>query len=282
MTEPAVASSDASNIAIEIKRDGNEYVINGDKWWITGAGSTNCELIILMGKTDPTAPLYRQQSQIIVPMSTPGITLVRALEAFGHKDAPKGHMEIQFRNVRVPLTNVLLGEGRGFEISQARLGPGRIHHCMRQIGQAERALSLMCRRSLERVVFKNKLMKSDVVLQNIAKSRAEIDQARLLLWQAADFMDLYGNKDDKTRRLLSLVKAIVPRMTQEVVDRAIQIHGGLGVSQDTFLSSAWIGSRALRIADGPDEVHLRTAGLLELKLQQGSNLFSLGTYHPDK
>jgi len=282
MTEPGVASSDASNIAIEIKRERDEYVINGDKWWITGSGSVHCKIMILMGKTDPKASLYRQQSQILVPMDTPGITIVRPLQTFGDDDAPKGHMEIHFDNVRVPVSNILLGERRGFEISQARLGPGRIHHCMRLIGAAERALSSMTRRASERVAFGKKLTQFDTVLQDIANSRAEIDQARLLVWEAADRMDKLGNQDPTTRKLLSLVKAIVPKMTQMVVDRAIQIHGGMGVGQDTFLPMAWVSARTLRLADGPDEVHLRTAALIEIRQQKESPLFAIEPYKHDK
>lgn len=278
MTEPDVASSDATNISIEIKKEGNDYVINGKKWWTTGAGSLHCEIMILMGKTNPTAKLHLQQSQILVPMNTPGITIMRSLFAMGHDDAPKGHMEVHFNNVRVPTSNVLLGEGRGFEISQARLGPGRIHHCMRAIGQAERALALMCKRVEERVAFGQKLSKMDTIRQEIAMSRCEIDMGRMLVRQAAALMDTKGNKDAYTRKLLSLVKAHIPKMVQTVADRAMQAHGGAGVSQDTPLFSIFAGARMLRLADGPDEVHWRTAARIELHMQKQGPLSTLGYY----
>ena len=284
MTEPNVASSDATNIGISITKDDStkEYVINGRKWWITGAGSLHCKIMILMGKTNPNATsIYRQQSQILVPMDTPGIVLVRPMLAFGDDDAPKGHMEIIFNNVRVPYTNVLLGEGRGFEISQGRLGPGRIHHCMRLIGQAERSLSLMCKRVNERKAFGKKLIKFDTILQDIAKSRCEIESCRLLVYRAADMMDKYGNKDSRTRQLLSRVKAYVPKTVQYIVDRCMQAFGAMGVSQDTPLFAAFFGARTLRLADGPDEVHWRTAARLEMKMQQKSPLYNIGTYPVD-
>eukprot|EP00931_Biecheleriopsis_adriatica_P114883 TRINITY_DN90764_c0_g1_i1.p1 TRINITY_DN90764_c0_g1~~TRINITY_DN90764_c0_g1_i1.p1 ORF type:complete len:465 (+),score=77.11 TRINITY_DN90764_c0_g1_i1:83-1396(+) len=280
MTEPAVASSDATNIRTSIIKDGDHYVINGRKHWITGAGNIDCKIMILMGRTGgPDSSTYRAQSQILVPTDTPGITLVRPMETFGEDDCPKGHMEILFEDVRVPLGNMIWGEGRGFEIAQLRLGPGRIHHCMRHIGQAERALSLMCLRASNRTAFGKKLSQNDSIVQQIAECRSEIDQARLLVREAADRMDRLGNKDHYTRKLLSLVKAVVPSMTQRVVDRAMQVHGGLGSSQDTFLASAFLGSRCLRWADGPDEVHWRTAGRLELEYQtKESPLYDIGLY----
>lgn len=280
MTEPNVASSDATNIGISIAREGDEYVINGEKWWITGAGSLHCKIMILMGKTNPTAKTFRQQSQVLVPMDTPGITLLRPLKAFGHDDAPKGHFHILFENVRVPVANVLLGEGRGFEISQARLGPGRIHHCMRSLGQAERAISLMCKRVQSRKAFGKQLAEFDNVLELIAKSRGEVDQCRLLTRQAAQLMDERGNKDPYTRQLLSLVKAIVPMNVSTVIDRAIQMHGGMGTCQDTFLAGAYFGARSLRLADGPDEVHFRTAARIELERQRDAVLTKATGYFP--
>lgn len=283
MTEPEVASSDATNIRTSIRREGEEYVINGRKHWITGAGSVDCKILILMGRTSSEEKTYRQQSQILIPMDTPGITLVRPMQTFGDDDCPKGHMEILFEDVRVPLSNIIWGEGRGFEIAQLRLGPGRIHHCMRMIGQSERALSLMCSRAVSRKAFGQKLSDMGSVVQTIAECRAEIDQARLLVREAADRMDRLGNTDHYTRKILSLVKAVVPSMTQRVVDRAMQIHGGLGASQDAFLFVAFIGARNLRWADGPDEVHWRTAGKLELAFQQKSSpLYGLGLYEHDK
>jgi alkylation response protein AidB-like acyl-CoA dehydrogenase len=275
-----VASSDASNIGISIVREGDEYVINGEKWWITGAGSLHCKIMILMGKTNPQAKAFRQQSQILVPMDTPGITLLRPLKAFGHDDAPKGHFHILFENVRVPVSNVLLGEGRGFEIAQGRLGPGRIHHCMRHLGQAERAISLMVKRVQNRKAFGKKLADFDNVLELIAKSRGEIDQCRLLTQTAAQKMDELGNKDAYTRQLLALVKAMVPAAVATVVDRAIQMHGGMGTCQDTFLATSYFGARALRIADGPDEVHFRTAARIELERQRDSILTKSTGYYP--
>jgi alkylation response protein AidB-like acyl-CoA dehydrogenase len=280
MTEPNVASSDASNIGISIVREGDEYVINGEKWWITGAGSLHCKIMILMGKTNPQAKAFRQQSQILVPMDTPGITLLRPLKAFGHDDAPKGHFHILFENVRVPVSNVLLGEGRGFEIAQGRLGPGRIHHCMRHLGQAERAISLMVKRVQNRKAFGKKLADFDNVLELIAKSRGEIDQCRLLTQTAAQKMDELGNKDAYTRQLLALVKAMVPAAVATVVDRAIQMHGGMGTCQDAFLATSYFGARALRIADGPDEVHFRTAARIELERQRDSSLTKSTGYYP--
>eukprot|EP01065_Artemidia_motanka_P023413 TRINITY_DN27_c0_g4_i1.p1 TRINITY_DN27_c0_g4~~TRINITY_DN27_c0_g4_i1.p1 ORF type:complete len:467 (+),score=165.38 TRINITY_DN27_c0_g4_i1:90-1403(+) len=282
MTEPAVASSDATNISLSAVRDGAEWVINGRKWWITGAANLDCKIMILMCKTNPKAQPFRQQSQILVPMDTPGITLVRAMETFGDDDCPKGHMEIDFRDVRVPVQNVLWGEGRGFEIAQLRLGPGRIHHCMRFIGQSERALSHMCRRADSRTAFGQKLSSMGKILEQIAECRAEIDQARLLVREAADRMDRLGNTDRQTRKLLSLVKAVVPNMAQRVADRAMQVHGAMGTSQDTNLPAVLAGARCLRFADGPDEVHWRTGGRLELRYQRTeSPLYKIQPY-PNK
>lgn len=283
MTEPEVASSDATNIRTSILKEGNEWVINGRKHWITGAGNIDCKIMILMGRTSSEAKTYRQQSQILVPMDTPGITLVRPMQTFGDDDCPKGHMEILLEDVRVPLSNILWGEGRGFEIAQLRLGPGRIHHCMRYIGQTERALSLMCERASTRKAFGKHLSEMEANTRIIAESRAEIDQARLLVREAADRMDRLGNKDHYTRKLLSLVKAVVPSMAQRVIDRSMQMHGGLGGSQDTFLPFAFVGARNLRWADGPDEVHWQTAGRLELAYQQkDSALYKIGKYEHDK
>merc|ERR1712166_23983 len=283
MTEPDVASSDATNIGIRIDRDEatSEYVINGRKWWITGAGSLHCAIMILMGKTNPNADLHSQQSQILVPTDTPGITLLRPMLSFGDDDAPKGHMEVLFEDVRVPFANVLLGEGRGFEISQGRLGPGRIHHCMRAIGQAERSLALMCKRVQERKAFGKQLSKFDTIMQDIAKSRCEIENCRFLVCHAAEMMDVRGNADPKTRQLLSLVKAHVPITVQYIVDRCIQAHGAMGVCQDTPLFMAFAGARLLRLADGPDEVHWRTAARIELYMQKDSVLGKIGHYKPD-
>eukprot|EP00656_Telonema_subtile_P054841 TRINITY_DN828_c0_g1_i2.p1 TRINITY_DN828_c0_g1~~TRINITY_DN828_c0_g1_i2.p1 ORF type:complete len:261 (-),score=72.85 TRINITY_DN828_c0_g1_i2:106-888(-) len=234
-----------------------------------------------MGKTNPDAKLHSQQSQILVPSDTPGITLLRPMLSFGDNDAPKGHMEVLFEDVRVPFENVLLGEGRGFEISQGRLGPGRIHHCMRAIGQAERSLSLMCKRVQERKAFGKKLAAFDTILQDIAKSRCEIENCRFLVHHAAENMDVHGNADPKTRQLLSLVKAHVPITVQYIVDRCIQAHGAMGVCQDTPLFAAFAGARMLRLADGPDEVHWRTAAKIELHMQKESRLTKIGHYQPD-
>lgn len=283
MTEPNVASSDATNIGIQIDRDEarGEYVVNGRKWYITGAGSLHCEIMILMGKTNPGEAKHAQQSQILVPMSTPGIVLVRPMMSFGDADAPKGHMEIQFNDVRVPFANVLLGEGRGFEISQGRLGPGRIHHCMRLIGTAERCLTHMCQRVESREAFGKKLSQFDTILQDIARSRVEIETCRLLVCRAAEMMDIYGNKDGRTRQLLSLVKAHVPQTVQYLIDRCVQAHGAMGFSQDTPLFKSFAGARWLRVADGPDEVHWRTAARIELRTQKQSPLASIGLYEPN-
>jgi acyl-CoA dehydrogenase len=264
MTEPAVASSDATNIEARIERDGDQYVINGHKWWTSGLGDPRCQILIFMGKTDPKNPdRYKQQSMILVPRDTPGIRVLRMLKVFGYDDAPHGHGEVVFDNVRVPAANMLLGEGRGFEIAQGRLGPGRIHHCMRQIGVAERALETMCQRAQRRVAFGERLADNDITLERIAESRVAIDQARLLVLHAAWMMDTQGNK--AARQAIAAIKVAVPTVTLGVLDRAIQLHGGGGVSQEFWLASAWAHSRTLRLADGPDEVHRRQIGRLELR-----------------
>jgi acyl-CoA dehydrogenase len=262
MTEPDVASSDATNIHTEIRKVGGDYVINGRKWWSSGAMDPRCKIIILMGQSDPAAPRHRRHSMILVPMGTPGVKVVRHLTVFGYDDAPHGHAEVVFEDVRVPAANMLLGEGRGFEIAQLRLGPGRIHHCMRLIGVAERALETMCRRAAQRTTFGRAIADHGVTRHWIAESRLEIDQARLLTLQAARQMDEQGNK--AARAAIAMIKVAAPTMAQKVIDRAIQVCGGGGVSQDFHLAYAYARARALRLADGPDEVHRETIAKLEL------------------
>jgi acyl-CoA dehydrogenase len=262
MTEPAVASSDATNIESTILRDGDDYVINGRKWWSSGAGDPRCKLFIFMGKTNPTAPRHAQQSMILIPRDTPGVDVMRPLTVFGYDDAPHGHMEVDFRNVRVPASNILLGEGRGFEIAQGRLGPGRIHHCMRLIGKAERALESMCKRAKARVAFGKPIAEQTVTLERIAEARCRIEQARLLTLKAAYMMDTVGNK--AARAEIAMIKVVAPNMALQVIDWAMQVFGGAAVSQDTHLAYHYASSRTLRFADGPDEVHRNQIGKLEL------------------
>jgi len=261
MTEPGVASSDATNIECRIERQGGDYVINGRKWWSSGAGDPRCKVAIVMGKTDPEQRKHAQQSMILVPMDAPGINVERALTVYGYDDAPHGHMEIELTNVRVPASNLLLGEGRGFEIAQGRLGPGRIHHCMRTIGAAEEALELMARRLQSRVAFGKRLSEHSIWEQRVAEARIEIDATRLLCLKAADMMDKAGNKAAKAE--IAMIKVKAPRMALQVIDDAIQAHGGAGVSQDTPLAHSWAGIRTLRLADGPDEVHNRSIARIE-------------------
>jgi acyl-CoA dehydrogenase len=263
MTEPDVASSDATNIRLRIERDGDHYVLNGKKWWITGAPYARCKVFIVMGKTNPDAPRHEQQSQILVPRDTPGVTLVRPLTVFGYDDAPHGHAELLFENARVPAGNLILGEGRGFEIAQGRLGPGRIHHCMRLIGKAERALDLMCKRVKERVAFGKPIAEQTVTLERIAESRIDIEQARLLVFKAAYLMDTVGNK--VARKEIAMIKVAGPAMALRVLDRAIQAFGAGGLSADFPLAAFFADSRTLRFADGPDEVHRNQIGRLELR-----------------
>lgn len=259
MTEPEVASSDATNIELKIERDGDEYVINGRKFYISGACRKQCEIMIVMGKTDPdNSNRYIQQSQVLVPMNTKGVNLIRPMQVFGYNDAPEGHAEIVFDNVRVPVENIIVGEGKGFEIAQGRLGPGRIHHCMRSIGVAQRALDLMCKRVNERIVFGQPMIKQQSVREDIAISACEIEQARLMTLKAAQKMDEEGNKAAKD--IIAMIKIVAPMMSLKVLDRAIQCHGAVGVSQDTFLAHAYAGQRTLRLADGPDQVHMMQLG----------------------
>ncbi len=262
MTEPAVASSDATNIESSIDRDGDEYVINGRKWWSSGAGDPRCRIAIFMGKTDTAAPRHKQQSMVLVPMDAAGVKIERLLTVYGYDHAPHGHAEVTFADVRIPVSNMLLGEGRGFEIAQGRLGPGRIHHCMRCIGVAERALEAMCKRVQTRVAFGKPIAEQGTIRADIATSRMEIEQLRLLTLKAAYMMDTVGNK--VARAEIAMIKVIAPNVTLRVLDRAIQAHGGAGVSQDTFLAGAWASVRTLRLADGPDEVHTEAIAKLEL------------------
>jgi len=263
MTEPDVASSDATNIRSRIERDGDQYVVNGCKWWSSGAGDRRCKISIFMGKTDPDAPKHKQQAMILVPLDTPGVKVERLLPVFGYDHAPHGHAQITFDNVRVPASNMLLGEGRGFEIAQGRLGPGRIHHCMRSIGIAERALEAMCRRAKSRVAFGKTLAEHGALRKDIADSRMEIDQLRLLVFKAAYMMDTVGNK--VARQEIAQIKVIAPNVALRVLDRAIQAHGAMGVCDDSFLAAAWASQRTLRLADGPDEVHREAIAKLELR-----------------
>ncbi|MDP9411414.1 MAG: acyl-CoA dehydrogenase [Actinomycetota bacterium] len=266
MTEPDVASSDATNIQARIERDGDEYVVNGRKWWSTGAGNRRCKIAIFMGKTDPSAPRHEQQSMILIPLDTPGVAIERTLSVFGYDEAPHGHAEILFEDVRVPAENILWGEGKGFRIAQGRLGPGRIHHCMRQIGVAERALELMCERVKNREAFGKPLAEQGVIMEWIADSRMEIEQARLLTLKAAHMMDTVGNKEARSE--IAQIKVVAPNATLKVLDRAIQAFGGAGVSGDTPLAAFWAESRILRLADGPDEVHRASVAKLELKKER--------------
>ncbi|MBY0279605.1 acyl-CoA dehydrogenase [Candidatus Binatia bacterium] len=266
MTEPEVASSDATNIRCAIVRNGDEYVINGRKWWTSGAMDPRCKIMIVMGQTNPNAEIHKRQSQILVPMSAPGVKIERYLPVFGYDDAPHGHAEVTFTDVRVPVSNIVLGEGRGFEIAQGRLGPGRIHHCMRLIGLAERALEMMCKRALSRVAFGKPIAEQTVTLERIAESRIAIDQARLLTLKAAYMMDTVGNKAARVE--IAAIKVAAPNMALKVIDWAMQVHGGAGVTSDFGLAKMFAGARTLRFADGPDEVHRNQIGRLELKKYQ--------------
>lgn len=270
MTEPDVASSDATNIQARIERDGDEYVVNGRKWWSTGAGNRRCKISILMGKTDPEASRYEQQSMILVPLDAEGVTIERTLSVFGYDEAPHGHAEISFEDVRVPAGNMIWAEGKGFAIAQGRLGPGRIHHCMRQIGVAERALELMCERVKSREAFGKPLAEQGVIMEWIADSRMEIEQARLLTLKAAHMMDTVGNKEARSE--IAQIKVVAPNATLKVLDRAIQAFGGAGVSGDTPLAAFWAESRILRLADGPDEVHRASVAKLELKKERRAGI----------
>ena len=262
MTEPAVASSDATNIECRIERDGDDYVVNGTKWWSSGAGDPRCAIYVVMGKTNPEAGRHEQQSMVLVPANTAGITVKRPLNVFGYDDAPHGHMEVQLKNVRVPVSNILLGEGRGFEIAQGRLGPGRIHHCMRSIGAAERALELMCERAIARTAFGKTIAQQTVTQERIAEARCMIEQARLLTLKAAYMMDTVGNKVAKAE--IAMIKIVAPNMALQVIDWAIQVYGAMGVCDDTPLAMMWAHQRTLRLADGPDEVHRNSLAKLEL------------------